>query len=174
MRIILLILLGTVRASHDYFEYEDCGHTCTVQKSCCTIKEDNGNFITKCCNSEECEAKESNIVVCLRPNEAPIGGSDIWPEFRRTVHPSTSTTTPAPEVNKDCRTWKAVSGVSWSLLGIVVIILTVIFVLRWSRSRNVYSQVINPDNPYRETVQNNDSMDNQTEREREDVGNIDF
>ena len=47
MKLHLLIrLLSSSGATHNYFEYEDCGEAFTNQKSSCRISEENGNLAT--------------------------------------------------------------------------------------------------------------------------------
>lgn len=113
MNLLLLIVLGNARAAHDFFQYEDCGRTCTMQRTSCTISQENGDFVIKCCDSEECRAKQSNLVVCLSPGQPPMGGTDIWPDFKRRTYP------PTPEpiaVETNCRIWQILCIVGWMLL----------------------------------------------------------
>lgn len=151
MKIIQLqFLLGMVIAQHDYFEYDDCGETCTSQRTSCTIAEgDSGNFITTCCSSEDCLAHESNLVVCLRPGQAPSGGSDLWSMYQPRVHPST--TTSKPETSDDCKRWKIMLISGWALSGLSLIFYVAIFVKR-RISRVNFEQLVNEDNPYQPTV----------------------
>ena len=157
MRVLLIFMLGIARAAHDYFEYENCGETCTAQRSCCTISEQEGNFITTCCNSEDCMARENNLVVCLRPGLPPVGGSDIWNDFHQAVYPPTPV---PPQPSKDnCMVWRSLVGVGWSIVGLFIVIGTMKFVLKKMRSRNNFERVINPDSPYQDTVQDIESVD---------------
>ena len=157
---LLCILLGSSLADHDYFEYEDCG-ACTKERACCTIAEENpGEFITRCCSSEDCRAQESNLIVCICPDQAPIGGSDLWPDFRRWIHPST--TTPAPEKPDECAKWKVMLGVGWFLSGSSLIFFLVKILLRKLRSRPRFERVIDDDHPYQPTTQSIDNIDNST------------
>ena len=159
---LLTILVGKIRSDHDYFEYADCGETCTIQRTCCTISEDGENFITSCCNSEDCKAKVSNEVVCLCPGEAPLGGSGIWGEFHRVVHPVT--TTPRPETRGNCRTWQAVSAASWSIGGLLILIyVSGIIVKKFRRPPQGFERIVSPDNPYQpnSTVQDIENVSDQ-------------
>ena len=155
---LITIIIGSSLAAHDYFEYDDCGDTCTYQKMCCTISENNGDFITTCCNSEDCMARESDEVVCLRPGSAPTGGETLWPSFRQKVHPST--TTPAPEKPAECEKWKVMLGIGWSLSGLSLIFLMVKFVVKKMKSRQRYQQIVSEDHPYQPTVENIDNTEN--------------
>ena len=135
MKIVLMLLLVIVKADHDFFEYSDCGSTCTNQRVNCVISEDEAeNFEVKCCSSEDCEALASNTVVCLQPGKAPLGGSDIWPDFQRSVHPSTTTVT--PEVQSECTVWKTLLGIGWSLNGVIILFCVVKLALRKLRGRS--------------------------------------
>lgn len=156
---LLIITFVKIRGDHNYFEYADCGETCTNQRTCCTISEEDGNFITSCCNSGDCRAREDNKVVCLCPGEAPMGGSDIWGEFHRIVHPVT--TTPRPEIEGNCQVWKAVSAASWSVGGLLILVYTSrILIKRIRRPPQGFERIVSPDNPYQpnSTVQDIESV----------------
>ena len=154
MKHILLIALtiGITTAYHDYFEYEDCGVTCTSQRSSCIISEsETGKFITKCTDSEECRASENNNVVCLMPGEPPLGGQDLWPDFQHRVYPST---TPRPDIQNSCKIWKIMSSVSLSCSSVMFMIFVVRKILTKLRSRRVFERIVTDDHPYQDTVQN--------------------
>ena len=153
---LLILLIGTSQAANDYFEYDDCGETCVIQRSCCTITEKNENFITTCCSSEECSARENNRVVCLCPGWAPAGGQDIWYNFRRLVHPTTTTDRPAPENQQVCDKWKIMLGTSWCIIGLVITFYLVKISVKRFRSRNDFERVISDDSPYQPTTESID------------------
>lgn len=134
MRLTLVILLlGRSAADHDYFQYEDCGEACTRERTSCTISEENGNFVTRCCSGEDCLARMNNEVVCLRPGEPPRGGEDIWKEFESRVHPSTTTTT--PPMREDCARLKILLGVGWTISSALILFHTCRVILRRIRRR---------------------------------------
>lgn len=137
---LFLLLLECVSTEHDYFEYEDCGIACTIQQSSCTITEETpGKFITRCCNGEDCVAQESNRVVCLRPGSAPLGGSDVWQDFKRIVYPGNSTPTPLT-----CSKWQILLAGTW----LVNVILVMIGIFKFIRSRRENpEQLINQESP---------------------------
>ena len=137
MRFVLFIALAThgMNADHDFFEYEDCGEACTVQRFSCIISEaEDGKFITKCTDSQECRASEDNNVVCLMPGHPPLGGQDLWPDFHRRVYPST---TPRPESQENCSVWKITTGVGFGCFLILMSIYAVRKIVTILKSRSI-------------------------------------
>jgi len=94
-------------------------------------------------------AKESSSIVCLCPGQAPAGGSDIWNEFRRIVHPTT--TTAAPEIQENCERYKILLGIGWSIAGVIIVFTAVKFVIRKLKSQNDFERLVSPDEPATES-----------------------
>jgi hypothetical protein len=149
---VLLAFLGSIKAAHNYFEYEDCGNSCVNQKVSCVISEENGDFITKCCSSEDCIAAENNWVVCLRPGEAPLGGSDIWEDFREKVHPTT--TTEAPETPEDCTKFKVLLGIGWSASASFIAFQIMKLILKKIRKRRNAERLLSDEQPTVQDIEN--------------------
>lgn len=151
MRILPILLLASVESTHDYFQYDDCGETCTSQRTCCTISKEAGGFDTRCCDSEFCMAQESNLVVCLRPGSPPIGGIDIWSEFKRSVHPPTAT----PLIATDCGIWQCLTAAGWTLFVLSTTITIIRFIMRKMRRTETDSEaIVGDDDSGRSVVHN--------------------
>ena len=140
--------------SDDYFSYNDCDYKCISLNESCTISEVNGNFLNLCYTSAlKCETMATVWMVCLRPDQPPIGGESIWTEYKQR-HKPTTTTEPTPTESDNCNVWKITLSLIITVPSISAVI--TLIVLRIKR-RNEYSTFSTPtdDNPYQNTVTSN-------------------
>lgn len=107
--VILVILSAKIAIRSNYFEYrEDCDVDCVSSNLPCVIAEPVHDVFTKVCveSSQLCEQQSSRTKVCLRPNSLPMGGQDIWPDYRDRFHPVTTISPlPAPDEHG----WRTIS-----------------------------------------------------------------
>ena len=106
----LMFFLLPITISQNYFTYSDCDQTCIQKNISCTIYQIQDDFKNLCEESEIfCEQESGPNCVCLRLNRPPIGGEDIWIEFKRKYHPPTPKPNPSPAEVK-CLTWKILTS----------------------------------------------------------------
>lgn len=147
----ILIAILCIASGHTYFTYSDCNLECQQLSVSCTIAEiDPDDFLNVCIESEAvCEQRSSEIQVCLRKNKPPIGGEQIWNDFERHYHPTT--TTPRPIIKTNCLEWKIATGVMIS----IIIFIVCLYMSKKYLTNNTYEVVNdNSDNPYQSTVDN--------------------
>lgn len=148
----LLLLYGT----DAYFSYQDCNPDCIHYRACCTIIEINENYFPSQCTKTQatCEEIASPSVVCLRPDDVPIGGQDIWPAFEaykaRHHHPTSK-----PNVKPtNCKTWRLTAVIVISVLVLTATQKILSYVIHRIRSRNIESLAPRQENPiYQSLVQ---------------------
>lgn len=71
------------------------------------------------------------------------------------THPST--TTPIPENPDDCKKWKMMLGIGWTVSELSITTLAVEFVMKKMRSRPRAERILSENHPYRPIVKNIDN-----------------
>lgn len=129
-KIIMMLLLATIQSQeHNYFQYDDCPQECTSQIISCSITEittdSDVDFLRICVTSTmACEQLSSSDDVCLRPNDAPIGGKSIWQRFKNKYHPTVTTTTETPNLpinEESIRFWEGATLISLLMIMLLCI-----------------------------------------------------
>ena len=84
--IILLVTFSSgVVSERFYFDYSDCNSTCVKPYEYCLIYNPAINKFKIHCTALEynCLSDHTHHVVCLRPNQPPLGGELIWLNFKK-------------------------------------------------------------------------------------------
>lgn len=123
----MAILVIFSLTAEGYFEYkQDCKHACQAQQISCEIYEITPEeFHCTCIRSPNvCEQQATTSKVCLRPEKKAIGGEDIWDNYNRHKHGTTtenpfSSTTMEPPQKDSCLIWKIGTGTSTSIIALV-------------------------------------------------------
>jgi hypothetical protein len=98
------LLTALILTQTDYFTYSDCNPECIQAKKSCIITEINEDYFPcTCVTNKKCETLAGPNDVCLRPNKPPLGGENIWEDYKRHRWNPTTTTTekPAPTPIKE-------------------------------------------------------------------------
>ena len=104
---VVLFATTLLAVTNGFFEYSDCSDECIGKSLPCTITEtESGSFPIKCEKSElNCELDSSRQQVCLRKGKRPVGGEDIWQDFKRNHRTTTVAPTPTtarPHIDMKC------------------------------------------------------------------------
>lgn len=156
--VYLLLLCGT----DAYFSYDDCNPDCIHYKACCTIQEITPNYFPSLCTDtqEICENLASPEVVCIRPDDVPLGGSELWPrydEYKQKHHHPPSTTA-RPSMKPDCKKWKTTVVIVASVILLALVQKSLSVALRYFRTRAYENISPRPENPiYARTVEDIDA-----------------
>ena len=132
--------------SDAYFSYEDCNPDCIHYKACCTIQEITPDYFpSRCTDTEEtCREVASPQVVCIRPDDIPLGGSEIWPKDdewkHKHHHPSTtakptSKPTDKPDIVPNCKNWKLTTVIIVSVIALATIQKMLAYLIGYFRTR---------------------------------------
>lgn len=155
---ILLLICGT----DAYFSWNDCNPDCIHYRACCTITEINPNYFPSQCTKTQatCEQLASPTVVCLRPDDVPLGGQEIWPSFdkykqrHRITTPTPHHPTFKPNLKPDCMKWKILAIIVTSLMSLYAFLKLVSKAIRHFRTRAYESIAPSQENPvYNPTVE---------------------
>ena len=151
-------VLLLINSSFAYFSYQDCDPDCIHYRACCTITEISESYFPSQCTKTQavCEEIASPTVVCLRPDDPPIGGEEIWPAFEK-QKAKHHRTTPKPIVEPRCEKWKLVAVIVISIAILYIAQLSLMRVIRHYRRRNYESaRNLATNAAYQETVQDID------------------
>ena len=148
--ITLTYMIIFVNAYPNYFTYNDCDPECSKLNQSCTITEVQGDFPKVCYTSPNiCEEEADSWTVCLRLNEPPVGGENIWNDFKQRFYPTTTTTPMPPEMNVKCLTFEILSIIQFIII-ISAITMMIILYIKYKKRNNNYDnlQQQSDDNPY--------------------------
>jgi hypothetical protein len=146
---IIFYLLTTLRLASGFFEYEkDCNPDCIHYKASCIVVEINPEYFVSQCTEDEstCEENASPTEVCLRPNDPPIGGKAIWPDYEKYKYH------PRPNKEPDCSEWKIVSIVLSSFITLYAASKMFGKLISYLRTRR-YEEISSVGEIYQETTQ---------------------